>query len=231
VVHGKFGGEIVSDYKEREEGVRVAHRVAGKGLKAYDKWSILRVEATFNNVKGFKSYRKKNGPGAKRAKAWLPLREGVTDLKRRAEVAQAATERYLEALARVEDRTPLGQLTEKLSRPALWKGRRVRALNVWSPADALLLETIARGEYQIQGFRNRDLRPHLYAQPASDEREERSRSGAVSRKLRLLRAHGLIRKIPHSHRYLLTETGQTAIVALLTAHRTDVKSLTQLAVA
>jgi hypothetical protein len=228
-VHGNFGGEIVSDVKERVEGVRIAHRAAGKGLKGYDKWSIFRVEATFNNVRGFKVCRPK-GKKQGRRKAWLPLRESVTDLKRRAQVSQAATSRYLEALAQVEDGTSLGELTEKLCQPARSRGRRVRALNPWAPQDAALLQAVARGAYLPQGFRNRDLRQQLYG-PCASPQEQRRRSSAVSRKLRLLRAHGLMRKVPRAHRYLLSRKGQTIILALLTARQTDVQTLTKLAVA
>jgi hypothetical protein len=47
----------------------------------------------------------------------------------------------------------------------------------------------------------------------------------VSRKLRLLRAHGLIRKIAGTYRYQLMETGQKAITAILAALRSTVQEL------
>ena len=47
---------------------------------------------------------------------------------------------------------------------------------------------------------------------AADRRRASSRT---SRKLALLRAHGLIKKIPHAHRYELTTSGRTTITALL----------------
>jgi hypothetical protein len=46
-----------------------------------------------------------------------------------------------------------------------------------------------------------------------------------SRKLRLLRAHGIIRKVSGTYRYQLTETGRKAITALLTALRSTVREL------
>jgi DNA-binding MarR family transcriptional regulator len=51
----------------------------------------------------------------------------------------------------------------------------------------------------------------------------------VSRQLRLLRAHGLIRKIPGTHRYHVTTSGRKAITALLTALRSTVRQLTPVA--
>jgi hypothetical protein len=53
----------------------------------------------------------------------------------------------------------------------------------------------------------------LYATPATSQREERKRSAAVSRKLRLLRAHGLIQKLPHTYRYQVTEKGRPRAIA------------------
>jgi hypothetical protein len=46
--------------------------------------------------------------------------------------------------------------------------------------------------------RNKDLQPVLYATPEKSAEERRRRSAAVSRKLRLLRAHHLIRKVSGS---------------------------------
>jgi hypothetical protein len=47
--------------------------------------------------------------------------------------------------------------------------------------------------------------------------------------LRLLRAHGLLRKISGTHRYVVTEGGRKIITALLAARQADVEQLTALA--
>jgi hypothetical protein len=57
----------------------------------------------------------------------------------------------------------------------------------------------------------------------------RRRSTGVSRKLRLLRAHDVIRKVPHSHRYHVTPAGRTAITTVLMALQMTVRQLTTLA--
>jgi hypothetical protein len=109
------------------------------------------------------------------------------------------------------------------------RARRLRALNPLAPADARLLETVARHEFLINGLRNRDLRPLLYADKATTPIEERRRSAAVTRQLRLLRAHGLIHKVPKTHRYVVSESGRKAITALLAARNASVDALTQCA--
>ena len=133
------------------------------------------------------------------------MRKGIADLHRRTEVSQAANERYLQALASVENTTSLGQLTARLCRPTRRDGRRLRALNPHAPADAALLEVISRGEFTINGFRNRDLRRLLFPTTEASKPEQRRQAAAVSRKLTLLRAHHLIRKVPNTHRYHLTD--------------------------
>ena len=55
------------------------------------------------------------------------------------------------------------------------------------------------------------------------------RMGWIGRRLRLLRAHGLIAKVSGTHRYVVTEKGRTTITALLTARKADVDQLTKLA--
>lgn len=91
-----------------------------------------------------------------------------------------------------------------------------------------LLTAVSRGEYTINGLRNRDLRRQLWPKVGCDD-VERRRAGAVTRALRLLRAHGLLRKVSGTHRYVVTESGRKIITALLAARQADVEQLTALA--
>lgn len=221
--------EVVSDYQVRPEGTRVKHRLNHNAIKMYDKQrAVLRVETVINNPEDFKVYRtaegKEDGP-----KEWRKLRKGVADLPRRAEVSQAANARYLEGLAAVEAKTPLGTLAARVCRPASWRGRRVRALNPLAEADAALLAAATRGEFAINGFRNRDLRPLLYGTKPVGPAELKRQSAAVTRRLRLLRAHGLIHKVAHTHRYVLSDHGREIIAAVLAARQADTAALIQAA--
>ena len=80
-----------------------------------------------------------------------------------------------------------------------------------SKKDGLLL---IRGE---RGIRNRDLVSALYARATEDLQEKRRRSGQATRLLRLLRAHGLLRKVKNRHLYQVTPIARTSILALLAA--------------
>lgn len=228
-VHGRFEGEVVSDMKHRPEGVRIKHRINGNSIKLYDKQaSVLRVETTINDPSDFKVFRPKEGDPLQQ-KDWRGLRKGIADLHRRADVSKAANERYLQALTNVHQTTRFGSLIEGLSHAVVWNENRFRGLNVWGE-DALVLTVIGRGEFAVNGFRNRDLRGHLYDHRDESTIEQRRRSGQITRKLRMLRAHGLIKKVPKTHRYMLTEKGRSVVVAIGAARNATVSELTALAV-
>lgn len=234
MVRGTFEGEIVSDLKHRPEGIRVKHSINANSIKMYDKQgSVLRVETTINRTRDFRIFREKQSGPHGRAKsdgkkAWRVLRKGVVDLKRRAEVSRAANLRYLSALSATEGKIPLFQWAEEVCRPLRREGRRVRAINPWSPTDAALLQAINRGEFKISGFRNRDIRAFLFKGKTPPE-EQKRQAAAVTRKFALLRAHGLIKKVAGTHRYIVTEKGSVTITALLTARQANVNELTKLA--
>jgi hypothetical protein len=235
-VPARFSGEQGSDAGRRHEGVRVKHTLNGNSLKMYDKGSVLRVEATINHPEDFRVFRAKEGD-ADGPKGWRPLRDGVADLHRRAEVSQAANERYLEALAAVRGETPLRELAEPLCRRAACpagrragvaaRPRRARALNPLAAGDAALLLAVARPELMQNGLRNRDMRRLLH--PAAGPDELRRVGAAVTRLLRLLRAHGLIHKVPKTHRYMVSESGRVTITALLAARDASTTQLTAMA--
>jgi hypothetical protein len=223
-----FKGEVVSDLKDRPEGIRVKHRLNGNSIKLYDKQgSVLRVETTINHPKEFRVYRRREGD-PQGARAWRVMRRGVGDLARRAEVCHAANQRYLQALGAASNVVPLFEWTTLVCRPIKRQGRRYRALNPFSPTDAALLRAVSRGEFAINGFRNRDLRQLLHPGRVSKEIKGKQ-ARATGRQIRLLRMHGLLAKVSHTHRYVLTEKGRFTITALLAAQEANTQQLTQLA--
>ena len=108
-------------------------------------------------------------------------------------------------------------------------GRRHRALNPLSKDDHALLQTISKGEFTLSGFRNRDLRSALYPEGNASKKTIRRHAAAITRKLALLRPHGLVKKVPKTHRYQLTDNGRRIITALLAAANADVDQLTKIA--
>jgi hypothetical protein len=225
----RFEGEVKSGMTRRVEGVRLKHWVAHNSIKMYDCDRVLRLETTLNDPGDFRVYRPKQG-GPEEDKQWRPLRKGVADLYRRAEVSQAANERYAAAMAAVKDKTPLSALVEPLCQrapaPGKHSSRTVRALNPLAKEDAALLTAVLDPKFAVNGLRNRDLVAALYDKPATTDEERRRRSGRLTRQIRMLRGHGLLHKVPKTHRYLVSPTGRKAITALLAARSANADFLT-----
>jgi hypothetical protein len=232
-VSGKYADEVLSDLGRRVDGVRIKHRAGDNSIKMYDKAGgrVLRVETTINDPSDFKVYRTKEGD-ADGDKAWLPLRQGVADMHRRAAVSQAANERYVHGLAAVDHAGSLQDLTQQLGQRVQEPGkggRKLRGLNPLTGADAALLAVVSRPEFTVNGLRNRDVVAGLFAKRAKDAAERKRRSAQVGRHLRLLRAHGILRKVPKTHRYQVTERGRLILTALEAARHASTAKLVGLA--
>jgi hypothetical protein len=228
--HGNYTGEITTSFKDRAEGVRVKHWARGNSIKMYDKaGSVLRVETTTAQVNEFKVLRRPHDDPEGELK-WRPMRKGVADLHRRAQISQRANDTYLDSLAVIDDTTPCRQLFDAVCRPVTENGRRTRALRLSDPDDLALLQAVARGEFAIAGVRNRDIRRLLHPAPNNATKAQlRQLSAKTSRQLRLLRAHRVIRKIPKTHRYQLTERGKQLTAALFATRAANIKELLPMA--
>jgi len=224
-IGSKFNGEIKSEVKRRQDGVRIKHWVEENWIKMYDKQgSVLRVETTINNPRRFKVYRRAIRKG-QRVMAWLPMRKGVVDIRRRVELSRAANERYLEALSVVGETQPSYKLLDPISKRIVRDGQPYRPIHPISLEDSKLLATIMHGEFLLQGFRNADLRARLERSAQQNPTSRRKATARITRKLRLLRAHGLIAKVSRTHYYRLTRRGQLIASTALTFRDGDLAVL------
>jgi hypothetical protein len=225
---GGFQLPISSDLKVRCNGARIKHRLGPNSVKLYDKaydelGAVLRSEITISAPQYFKVFRRTDDPNS--ALAYRPLRQSTADVHLRADLSQKVLDRYCSALAVVDDTTTLEELTASIERPVRLNRRSVRALHPFHLDDHVLLQAVNRGEFNLTGFRNRDLQPLLYPTAPKTDKERRRRSAAISRKLRMLRAHGLIRKRPRSHRYDVSANGRLILNAVLSAYTLTVRQI------
>ena len=221
----RFAGEVFSTLLARSEGVRVKHWAEENSIKMYDKQgSVLRVETTINHVRRFKVRRMTIRKGVSGMR-WIPMRFGLADLARRVEVSRAANERYLEALAVVQMSVAASALLDAVSRRVVKEQRPYRALRPVSREEAQVFQAVLGGQFLLRGFTNRDLRQRLGRSQPSDERELKRQSGRATRLLRLLRAHGLIRKVSGTRYYRVTSHGQQTMSAALMLRDADIAKL------
>ena len=229
-LHGNYKGEVITDFKNRPEGIRIKHSLGSNSIKMYDKKSIiLRVETTINDPSIFKVYRQSQNSDNDNYD-WKPLRKNVADIKRRSDVCNASNERYLNSLSSLDTNQPINKLVDDICKPTKLNEKRIRAIRPWDSEDMLLLKGINQGEFNINGFRNKDLRQYLYpVNILNDESYKKKISSATSRKLRMLKAHGIISKVNKTHRYILTDKGRKVISAILQYQNITLEQLNKIA--
>ena len=222
--------EVISDYRRLYEGIRVKHSVNYNSVKMYNKSvSLLRIETTINNTRDFKVFLRPNDDEVKHS-SWQKMRKGVSDLHRRWQVSKQCNERYGDALAAAQVEEKLKEVVTGACNKVVKEGKRYRGLNPWQQEDYRMLMFLAKGENAINGFRNHDFRKWLYPESEqADGVQLKKYSGRTTRRIKLLRVHGLIRKVPRANRYVLTEKGQKFSCSLMTASALDIKALTEMA--
>lgn len=225
---GRKPNQIVSDLRHRYEGVRVKHWINRNSIKMYNKaGNVLRVETTINQSREFKVFRHPDDD-KKRPASWQKMRKGVSDLHRRAVVSQSSNKCYLDHLSSLNVADSLKETIADICCRKRKDGKLYRGLNPWDSEDFRSIEFLCRGEIQLNGFRNHNLRSYLY--PESEDPNERKRgSSKISRRLRLLRTHGLIRKLPRTHRYVLTLKGRRIANAVMAASSANTDQLIEMA--
>lgn len=222
----RLAGDLRGDRRRRHEGICVKHRKGRNSIKIYNKaGNVLRTETTINDTRAFKVFRRPNDDENQNSR-WLPMRKGVADLERRARLSQASNERYLDALAPCPSDTTFIEIVGEVCQRVQYKKRRVRALNPSASQDMNLLRFLGQGQWAIEGFRNRDLASWL--EPKANElssSERRRLTARVSRLLFILRAHGLIRKVSNTHRYIVTPKGNRVASLVLATSTVEAKEL------
>lgn len=211
----RFKGQVQGDLRRREEGIRLKHSVNGNSVKMYDKeGAILRIETTIHNPRDLRVYRGTESEPQK--KQWRPMRKGIADLHRRAQVSQASNERYMEALSQANLNRTVSETIDPVCKSVIRNGKRHRAIRPLHEPDMSLLKAVSDGRWTINGFRNKDIRQMVLGPDPTDAGERKKRSGQITRQLALLHAHGLIKKVPRTRRWLITAKGRE-IATLLQA--------------
>jgi hypothetical protein len=224
--NGHLQAEVTTRLIPRTEGTCIKHHVGRNSVKMYNKQgNTLRVETTINDPSDFKVYRRTQGGGL--SKSWLTMRTSVADLHRRTEVSQGVNDRYLDHQANVLNDQPLQSLINQVTKPVTWKNEHLRALDL-TGKDRWLIDLLNNPAHAVTGIRNADLRQRL-PKHHGEKRTDRQLTASATRHLRLLRAHGIIKKISKTHRYQLTDHGRTLVTAMTSALAASTKKLTEIA--
>jgi hypothetical protein len=207
----------------RIEGTWIKHTMGSVSIKLYDKFGmILRIETTVNDVTFFKHYREVEHRDGSKEMKYAEMRKTICSLPALRELLVAANHRYLEFLSAIEDDSnTASDRLNKISRAVEENGRSYRGFNFFDDHDQDLFQSLVRGEFNIRGFQSKQLRYRLQGKT----------SGQISRLLKRLRVHGLIKKIGKTYRYYLTSLGKQVITLGLKLKELHIIIIPQLSIA
>ncbi len=203
---GRYQDELGNDFSTRIQGTRIKHHMGAAALKLYDKFGLIaRIECTATDVSFFQHHRTVEHRDGTTEFKLAPVRKSIYSLPALRALLGAATRRYLDFLRAIEDPRPGLRAVEKIATPIREGERSYRGFNLFHGPDLDLFRTILRGEFTLSGFQARQLRGYLSAYSAAQ----------LSRLLKRLRTHGLIKKIGKRYKYYLTTLGRTVATAAL----------------
>jgi hypothetical protein len=198
-LHGNYRGEMGNRFNVRWLGARLKHVMGPVSLKVYDKFGlILRIEVTVNDVTFFQQYRQVQHRDGETETKYAPMKKTIYSLPALAEQLRTANRRYLEFLSAIATPEVGVQRLTRLTETQVEKEHRYKGFNPLAEADAAVLRVLLRGEFAISGLTARAIRKLL-----SDKTR-----GQISRLLKRLRVHGLLRKIGRHYKYYLTDLGR-----------------------
>ncbi len=202
-VSGNYRGEMGNSYNIRIEGSRIRHTMGSSSIKMYDKFSkILRIETTSNDISFFKNYREvEHRDGTKEYKL-ASMRKGIYSISSLTKVLKSANNRYIDFISAIEDKSKGRGKLEKITQPVIENNRKYSGFNFFSSDDARLLEAIIRGEFNIYGLQNKNIRKLI----------PEWKSSKISRLFKRLRVHGLIKKAGKTYKYYLTKLGKNMLL-------------------
>jgi hypothetical protein len=205
-LHGRFQDEMGNRFNVRLEGSRIKHWMGPVSIKMYDKFNIvLRIETTVVDVHFFQQYRRVHHRDGTISAKWAPMKKTIYSLAPLQEQLAAANQRYLQFISAIETPEVGVQKLHKLTQTLTVKQRRYKGFHLLTEEDASLMRTLLRGEFVIQGFTNKSLRQNLNGKNC----------GQVTRLLKRLRVHGLVKRVGRRYKYYLTAFGrQVATMAL-----------------
>jgi DNA-binding MarR family transcriptional regulator len=198
----RYQGEIGNNYHVRIEGTRIKHTMGSASIKMYDKFSkILRIETTCNDISFFKHFREVVHRDGTTSNQMAPLKKNIYSLAFLADNLKAANKRYLDFISAFDNQDVGRKRLEHVTESKTKNNRNYKGFNFFNKDDLTMLLTILHGEFNINGFRNKNIQKLL-----------KFSSAKVSRLIKRLRVHGLVKKIADSYKYYLTKLGKETII-------------------
>jgi hypothetical protein len=162
---------------------------------------ILGLETTANDVSFFKPYRTVEHRDETTSKKLAQMKKGIYSIGPLQKLLFESNRRYLRFISDLADPGAGFKKLEKVTTTVVENNRPYKGFNFFNSDDQKVLLSIASGEFTISGFQNKHLRQKINDKNTSQ----------ISRILKRLRTHGLIKKVAKTYKYYLTRFGSKVI--------------------
>jgi DNA-binding MarR family transcriptional regulator len=129
------------------------------------------------------------------------LKKNIYSLSFLSDNLKASNKRYLEFISAFDNKEVGRKRLEKVTSSKIENNRTYKGFNFFSNDDLAILMAIAHGEFNINGFRNKNLQKLLTF-----------KGSKISRLIKRLKIHGLIKKASNSYKYYITKIGKETII-------------------
>ena len=201
-LHPSYQDEMGNSFSTRIEGTRIKHTMGPVSIKMYDKFGhILRIETTANDVSFFKHYRTVEHRDGTTSKKFSRMKKGLYSMAPLQKLLFDSNRRYLRFISDLADPSAGVKKLQKVTETVVENHRPYKGFNFFDNDDQKLFQAIASGEFTISGFQNKHLRDKI----------KNKNTAQISRILKRLRSHGLIKKVANTYKYYLTRFGSKVI--------------------
>jgi hypothetical protein len=133
------------------------------------------------------------------------MKKNIYSLRPLIKIAKEANRRYLEFISTIEERKVGTKRLQKVTKRIESNKRGYKGFNFFDDNDIKIIRILMRGEFNITGFRNKHLRNHF----------PQKSTAQISRILKRLKLHGIIKKASNSYKYYLTKMGKEVTITAM----------------
>jgi predicted transcriptional regulator len=208
---GKQAGRIQSSCKRTYNGFRIKHQCGFISIKIYNKsGNVLRIELTVNDVSQLKVFRDVHHKDGTVSKERAPMEKSIYSLIHIIRFGKADTKRYLDFLSKMKDNSKaISQLSEFTNRKTV-NNKNYKGFNPLNEKEIQIFQALVNGALIANGFTSKHLKKYL-----SEYFNEKWSTSKISRLLKRLIVFNLVKRMKHTYKYFLTETGRIIITMFL----------------
>lgn len=203
---GRLGGKVSIDKKVTYMGTRIKYYWVPNILKMYNKaGNVLRIEVTYNDVRKIKMNRWVKCKDGQNRKKKTSLKRSIYSLNHLEKHALAVQKRFIKYLSKARSPHVGREILTNMAESKKLNNRSYKGFNILKEEESSIIQTMLCGDFLIHGLTNKRIRKEIQEKYSTGNYT----TSKISRILKRCAVFKLIRRMPHSYTYHLTDLGRT----------------------